>query len=395
MGNESSIRTLQVVSALGMGGAETWLMELLRHWSRSGEATIDFLATSGDAGLFDDEARSLGANVHYIRYSRANLWRFRDGFRRVLRREKYDAIHDHQDYASGWHFLLGGSDLPPVRVTHVHNVAYQIRSNYGVTYARRLTARVGRRLVARYATYITGTSRQVITEYGFDDSCFSNIPKAALHCGFDPKRFLGDPVAQKESVCREFGWSRDVKIIIFAGRMDRSPDVGHPQNNKNSGLAVSIGIECARLDPGACLLFVGEPSPALPVLQARIAAAGLADRIRFVGVRSDVERLMLGSDVLLFPSRGEGLGMVAVEAQAAGLPVVASTAVPRECVVVPDLVRFMPIEEGAERWAEILLHEMERPRNIAAPNRAVAASPFSISRSARRLAQVYSGARLS
>lgn len=69
------------------------------------------------------------------------------------------------------------------------------------------------------------------------------------------------------------------------------------------------------------MILAGEPSPATSVLERRVAEAGLSGRILFVGIRSDIHRLMLGSDLLLFPSRGEGLGMVAVEAQAAGLPV--------------------------------------------------------------------------
>jgi len=99
---------------------------------------------------------------------------------------------------------------------------------------------------------------------------------------------------------------------------------------------------------------------------------------------------MYASDVLLFPSRGEGLGMVAVEAQAAGLPVLASTAVPRECVVIPDLVRFEPLQRGAPDWARALLEHAARPRDIAAANKRVAASPFAIENSARALIDLYS-----
>ena len=54
------VRVLQIIDSLGMGGAETWLMEVLRLWSKSGVCRIDFLATSGNPGIFDDEARQLG-----------------------------------------------------------------------------------------------------------------------------------------------------------------------------------------------------------------------------------------------------------------------------------------------------------------------------------------------
>ena len=384
------IRVLQIVDSLGMGGAETWLMELLRLWSKTDACHVDFLATSGNPGIFDEAARQLGAQIHYVRYGRAHLRRFVVEFRRLLREGQYDAAHDHQDYASGWHFLMAAGALPPVRVTHVHNPSYQILNNYAVSLSRRLTARIGKKLVARYATYIAGTSRQIIAEYGFDASTFCRIPKTALYCGFDTARFLGDTIAAKSSICQEFGWPRDAKVVLFAGRIDEAIHLGHPRNHKNSAFAVSVGIESSRRDPRVRMLLAGARSPAVPILEERIAAAGLQNDIRFTGIRKDMERLMLGSDVLLFPSRGEGLGMAAVEAQAAGLPVLVSDTVPRECVVVPELVRFQKVEAGEAAWASDLLRLAAQRRDIYVANQKVAASAFSIDRSARALLELYS-----
>ena len=82
--------------------------------------------------------------------------------------------------------------------------------------------------------------------------------------------------------------------------------------------------------------------------------------------------------------------MVAVEAQAAGLPVLVSNATPRECVVVPELVRFQKVEAGEAAWAADLLKLATQDRNIPAANQRVAASLFAIENSARALFQLYS-----
>jgi glycosyltransferase involved in cell wall biosynthesis len=389
--SDRKLKVLQVLDNLGMGGAETWLMELLRFWHRRAPNApqIDFLATGGVPSYYDDEAKAYGAKIHYLRFSRSHLVSFGRGFREILRRGEYGAIHDHGDYVSGWHFLMGGNALPPVRVTHVHNPAFQIRHNYGVTLSRRITAQIGKELVARYCTHITGTSRQAIGEYGFDTPRFRHIPKMALHCGFNPKP-LSDVAAARISVRHEFGWAEDARIILFAGRIDQSPDIGHPQNHKNSGFAISVGIEAARRNPRIRMLLAGAPSPAVAILEQRIAEMGCQRRIQFAGIRRDLKRLMAASDILLFPSRGEGLGMVAVEAQSAGLPVLASSAVPLECVVVPDLVRFEDLKAGPEHWAAVLLEHAARPRDVVAANRLVAQSPFAIENSARALHKLYS-----
>ncbi len=384
------LKVLHLIDNLGMGGAEAWLIELLRHWrAEGGVVRTDILATGGRPGALDGEATALGATIHYLPFGRSSLPRFAAGFRRILRDGGYDAIHDHQDHASGWHYLIGAGRLPAVRITHVHNPAYQIRNNYGVTAGRRLTGRIGKRLVARYATHILGTSREAIAAYGFDAPTFGATPKAALYCGLDPARFVASPAA-RASVRAEFGWPDDTAVVLFAGRFDVSPELGHPRNHKNSGFAVDVAIDCARHDPDVCFVFAGPFSDATPILRARVEAAGLGQRIVFAGVRRDIGRLMAGADALFFPSRAEGLGMVAVEAQAAGLPVLASTGVPQECVVVPELVGFLDVDAGAGAWRDALLALGRAPRvDPAEANRRVAASPFAIAHSAGRLAELY------
>lgn len=382
-------RVLQVFSTLGVGGAEVWLIALLKHFRRiendlAVQLKIDILLTGGP-GSFDDEARSLGARLFYIPYSRKTLPRFIPAFRRLLSTEQYHAIHDHQDYNAGLHLLFGLRHLPPIRVVHVHNPMIHIEY-LGSSYLRRAVLSIGKNLVGRLATHILGTSRQLLSEYGFDDKRFSKLPRRAAHCGFDVTRYRGNAAEFHSEVRQEFGWKESAKIVLFVGRLNSN------LNQKNPGFALEIGKICVSKDPNIHMLVVGDGDEIRKELEAEIRSCGFGSRIRFTGVRFDVPRLMLGSDLLLFPSVAEGLGMVAVEAQAAGLRVLASDTTPRECVVVPDAVEFLALSDGAAPWAEAVqrTHALPKPdrRNW---NAAVRGSAFSIENSAATLLSIYQG----
>ena len=143
--------------------------------------------------------------------------------------------------------------------------------------------------------------------------------------------------------------------------------------------------------PSVRLLMAGAGDEQRQQLQTCIESWGLKNKLRLIGVREDIPRLMRAADVLFFPSRQEGLGMVAVEAQAAGLPVLASTAVPRECVVIPELYSALALDAPIELWAAALLQIMTKPRPpLELCRRALESSPFSIANSARRLEEIYS-----
>ena len=385
------IRVLQIIDSLGMGGAETWLMELLRFWSKSKAVQIDFLATSGVPRVLDEEACKLGARIHYLRYRRAHLPRFAREFRRVLREGRYDAIHDHQDYASGWHFLMGIGSLPEVRVTHVHNPWLHIEANYAVSPSRRVTAILGKRLVNGLATHVCGTSREILQRYGFELRQSRRPMVSVVHCGLDVTKFNQRCDCDRLSALREFGWPEESRIVLFAGRLDRALDVDHPQNHKNSWFALNVVRAAIDKQPSVRLLMAGAGDEQRQQLQTCIESWGLKNKLRLIGVREDIPRLMRAADVLFFPSRQEGLGMVAVEAQAAGLPVLASTAVPRECVVIPELYSALALDAPIELWAAALLQIMTKPRPpLELCRRALESSPFSIVNSARRLEEIYS-----
>jgi glycosyltransferase EpsF len=390
--NERPAKVLHVIHSLGMGGAETWLMEVLRLRARDGMGGMDFLMTSGDCGIFDDEARRLGATIHYLRYGRAHLLQFAKRFRRILREGQYEAIHDHSDYVSGWHFLIGAGVSSPVRVTHVHNPWLHIEANYAVSLSRRLTTMIGKHLVTLLATHVCGTSAEILRRYGFKVQDAGRPAVSVVHCGFDIAKFNAPREVDRKSVLREFQWPENARIVLFAGRLDRVLKFDDPQNHKNSWFALNVVRAAVGLDPSVRLLMAGT-GDSHSELERNIQKWGLEHKLRLIGVRSDMPRLMRAADVLLFPSRQEGLGMVAVEAQAAGLPVLASTSVPRESVVIPDLYDALPLSEPVERWAGALLRRVEKPRlSLECCRRALASSPYSITNSAARLERVYSTA---
>ncbi|HXM36032.1 MAG TPA: glycosyltransferase [Pyrinomonadaceae bacterium] len=392
------LRVLQVFSSLGVGGAETWLISLLKYFHENQEGLdpqicIDVLLTGVEKGVFDDEARSLGARLFYVPFERRRIVTFIREFRRILASGHYDAIHDHQDYIAGLHFLMGLGHLPPIRVAHVHNPLYH-RTSYADGSSRRLAQSAGKRLLSKLATHVMGTSRQIVSEYGFDSESFRKIELGTAHCGFNAKQYLGNPKGARAALCQELGWDGSARIILFVGRLE-STEVVHcsqTMTHKNPAFALEIVRECIARDPGIHLAMVGSGESKRREFETRVNEWGLARNIRLLGVRFDVPKLMLGSDLLLFPSLAEGLGMVVVEAQAAGLRVLASDSTPRECVVIPDLVEFQSLSKDAEVWAEQALHLIGLPHpDLSICNAAVRESAFSVENSAALLLELYAG----
>jgi glycosyltransferase involved in cell wall biosynthesis len=238
--------------------------------------------------------------------------------------------------------------------------------------------------VKRLATTVAGTSMRILHDYDLAPALNKRQRRVALHCGVDLAPYASDAMEARVSVRAEFGWDPSAKIFLFVGRLESH------FNQKNPRFALDIAREAIERGTGVKAVFAGSGDEARARIELELKEQGIVDAIRLPGIRFDVPRLMLASDLLLFPSLAEGLGMVAVEAQAAGLRVIASDSTPRECEVVPGMVTFVSLQENSQRWAERALALLE----LAPPNRdearaRVQRSPFSIDSSVMALMDAY------
>ena len=128
-----------------------------------------------------------------------------------------------------------------------------------------------------------------------------------------------------------------------------------------------------------------------PEIEAKAIQMGLADLVIFGGTRPDIPRLMHGMmDVFLFPSLYEGLCLVAMESQAAGLPGIFSDTIAAEADIVTPLMQRISLEKSASYWAEIVLatRTKEIPSSVSALE-IVSQSPFNIEVSIKELTAFY------
>ena len=110
----------------------------------------------------------------------------------------------------------------------------------------------------------------------------------------------------------------------------------------------------------ARLLLVGE-GVLFDQIRAKAARLGMEKDVIFYGASTDVGSLMQAMDLLALPSRFEGLPVVGVEAQAAGLPVLFSDRITRQAALT-DHVRFLPIDAASvESWGEAAREAAEGP----------------------------------
>lgn len=379
---------LHIIHGFGAGGVETWLLAAVKYLHLHPELNLrfDFLITGGTPSIFDNDIRSNGSEIYYNRYSWSTIFLFRSKFRKILRSNDYIAIHNHQDFVAGWHYLLGGRHLPLIRISHLHNT-YNFVDNYIVNPFRWLSFKIGRALMSHYSTKITGTSDAVMDEYGYNHSPFSKKRVYPAYCGFDTDRFQYDESARIK-LCTEMAWGTSIKIALFVGRISLTSD-GPFRNEKNPEFAMAVAKELVINNDEWHFLFVGYKGKTGEAMERQVYEENLSHRIKFLDIRMDVPQLMSASDVFIFPSLWEGLGMVAVEAQCAGLTVVMSDTVPKESIVCSDIVTIKSINEDPSAWAAAITKMSVKNEERKKYAEKVRNSPYSIENSVYRLIGLY------
>lgn len=199
------------------------------------------------------------------------------------------------------------------------------------------------------ADYFFGCSKEAIqSRYGkkvLYDETISSLFKNAI----DTKLFKFDADV-RNSKRKELRIPNDKFVIGTVGRLTTP---------KNPIGIIKIIKSISSFDNDFIFIWMGV-GELEDEIKNRIRDEGLEENIMMLGLRTDVDEMLQVLDAFIFPSLWEGLGIVAIEAQAAGLPTYCSDTIPREAKVT-DLCMFLPLNSEGE-WAKTILSKRDYER---------------------------------
>ena len=327
-GLQEPIRVAQIVGKMVGGGVESVVMNYYRHIDRS-KVQFDFLVDEDSTRVPEEEITALGGRVfrippyqHPIRYRRELI--------RLMREQQWPIVHSNINTLSVFPLSAAKKVGVPVRIAHSHS-----------TMGKGECTKNAMKLVLRPFANVYPTVRFACSRYAGEWLFGKNTDFTVIPNGIELDKFQFDPVIRQETR-KELGIADDTFLIGHVGRF-------MPQ--KNQAFLVDVLADLLPKRPHTMLAFVGD-GPDKPAVQQHAVELGIADHVLFLGHRSDVNRLYQAFDVFCLPSLYEGLGMVAVEAQAAGLPCLLGNAVPAEADVTTHS-HFLQIAD-AKPWTEAL-----------------------------------------
>ncbi len=291
----------QVLHTLEIGGAEVLAAALARRLSdqfRFRFACLDGLGTLGKQLI--DEGYPVEVIGRGSGLDRGCLRRLAEQFRIG----DVDLIHAHQYTPTAYSLMSRWPRRrPPVLFTEHGRHSPDLRRW---------------KRVAANRVLFRADDRVICVGHAVRDAVVRNegIPASkvgVIHNGIDLERFAQvDP--DPEAVRRELGLEADDLVLILVARLDYL---------KDHGTALSTMAALTDRLPKARLLLVGD-GPERGAIEAQIAEQGLGDRVRLLGTRRDVPRLVAASDIVLLTSISEGIPLTLIEAMAASRPVVST-----------------------------------------------------------------------
>ena len=341
------MRILHVIGGLDRGGAETWLVQVLRHINRE-KYQMDFLVHTTKPCAYDEEVKSLGSRIIPC-LSPSNPVAYAYNFRRVLKAYgPYDCVHSHVHHFSGYVMLLAAMAGVPVRIVQSHTAHIESNANT----VRKAYLELSKALVRNFSTKGVAVSA-LAGDSLFPADWKQNDRWSVLPLGIDLKPF--EPEVDGTELRKRLHIPPDAFVVGHVGRFVEA---------KNHKFFFQIARSLAHVEPRAFFLLVGD-GPLRPAIEASVKEAGMSNRFLFTGVRDDIPALMIGAmDVMLFPSLHEGFALAVMESQAAGLPCLISDVIPDEVDRLPELIQRESISADPNQWANRLCFLTKRSRNI-------------------------------
>ena len=331
------IRVLQVSWGMERGGAETLIMNIYRHIDRS-KVQFDFLLSADYKTAYEDEIKALGGRIYHIkRFLGYNKFSYERELKAFLKNHpEHMIIHDHLMDSASETFKIA-KKLGRITVAHSH-IAQREKSPSDLI---RFFFRHNLWRICDYRFACSTAAGEWLYREKSDYTVLNN--------GIETDKFRYDEKA-REDKRKELKITPTTTVVINIGRM---------VEQKNQTRVLDIFALFHADNPDSKLLFAGK-GELEEKLKKKAKALGIEKDVLFLGEREDIPALLSASDIFLFPSLFEGLGIVLIEAEANGLMSVFSSHLPKEVDLEKDLIYRTALSESDNVWVGEMNKALER-----------------------------------
>lgn len=327
------LRIAQVLGCVTGYGVENGVMNYYRAIDRS-KVQFDFIVHDDSTRVPGDEIEALGGRV-FIVPSYRRLHAYMRALGNIFRQNQYRIVHSNISTMNVFPLCAAKRAGVPIRIAHNHTTAAKGEgAKNAMKYMLRPFARC-------YATHCAACSEHA-GAWLYGKRAVRRGDVTIIRSGVRLKDYAYD-AGVRARVRQELGLG-DCFVVGHTGRLC---------HQKNQDFLIDIFRCICAQRPDSRLMLVGDGDKRAE-LEAKAESLGLKERVIFTGMREDVSGLYQAMDAFAFPSRYEGLGLSVIEAQLAGLKVVASTEVP-QLTKVRDDMSFMELSAGPEWWAQEIL----------------------------------------
>ena len=358
------MKVLQIGMTRNWGGMETYLMQQSHNLDKN-KVHYDFVNITGEYEIvFQEDILSRGSRIYSVCSRHINplrhYWQWLMLFRKYA--SEYKAIVLNTN-SLAYVFPIWAAKLfgIPQRIIHSHNGGFE----NDVGFIKGCLIKVNKFLLKQSATDYWACS-QSAGKWMFGNSQIFTVISNAIKV-------------------KDFAYSPKIRSHKRAElNLDEQMVVGHVgrfSNQKNHQFLLDVFSELCKLQSDAKLLLIGdavEDSSYLENAKKKVKDLRLEGKVAFLGMRSDVKELMQAMDCFVLPSKFEGLPLVGIEAQAAGLPCFFADTITKE-IGISDSAHFLSLEDEPRIWAEHILEEVKTGRKDNAAQIAKAGYDIEIS----------------
>ncbi len=341
----SMMRVLQVFTVMDRGGAESMIMNYYRSIDRD-KVQFDFLVHRKEKGAFDEEIDSLGGKIFRMNpISPFFPNKYYEELRKFFKEHtEYTVVHSHLNTFSCFPLKIAKECNIPCRIAHAHIALDKV--SLGTFFAQKESLKEILKKVVKFRL-----KKRIKNDATHYFSCGEKAGKwlfgsttsfIMMNNAIDAKKFSYNKVTAAEYK-KEF----NVEDEIIIGH------VGRFSSQKNHAFLLQIFAALLKKNANYQLVLIGD-GPLKNAMEKEAKNLSIDKQVHFLGVRTDIPQLYQLLDLFVFPSFYEGLPVTLIEAQAAGLKILASDTITKE-VHLTDDIAFLSIEKPAEFWADTIL----------------------------------------